>query len=63
MTIIVLAEYRVEMVIEMFVIDRSSTSAGAGKKQMRRSAAPRLAWFKKAASDKYNTFEELLHEM
>jgi hypothetical protein len=22
-----------------------------------------LAWFKKAASDKYNTFEELLHEM
>jgi hypothetical protein len=40
MTIIVLVEYRVEMVIEMFVIDRSSTSAGAAKKQMRRSAAP-----------------------
>jgi hypothetical protein len=37
---IVIAKYRVEMVIETLVVDRLSASASVGSKRMRRSVAP-----------------------
>jgi hypothetical protein len=37
---IVIVGYLAEIVIEIFVVDRSSASPGAGRKRKRRCAAP-----------------------